>query len=119
MSEDRTMGLWAAYERRMETYTVFGLRRTLDEAAFRFVANALFPRLCARLLHWPSRLRPRAAVVYVLGSVLLAITVVGPVQVFARRQLEELGKLTEELGHEPTPEEIAEHFGWDPPTCRT
>jgi hypothetical protein len=101
----------AAWKRRLASYTLFGAPRFVDEAAIRFVANALFPRLCGRL-RWTSRLGLRGSAAYVMASVAFVLVINGPVRLWSLRRREELARLTEQLGHEPTPEELTAHFGW-------
>lgn len=90
------------------------MRRIVNEAAGRFVLNALFPRLCARL-RWTSRLGPRGVAVYVATAVAVKFLLNGPLRSWSRRYNAQMEELRRELGRAPTPEEIAERFGWDPP----
>lgn len=106
---DRLKRAWDAYERWAgEPFTA---RYVAAEAAWRFAANAAFPHLCHRA-RWPTRLGPRATAAYVVAMGGLGLVVRG-LPLLAQRRTEAVAALREELGREPTEEEIAARLGLD------
>lgn len=78
-----------------------------------FVGAAAFPRLAWRLL-WPTRLRGRALVLYILGTSVLSFALrawlVPTLRGFVDRQEHARAELRGRLGREPTPDELQAHL---------
>lgn len=92
-------------------------RRIAYDAAWRFAANAAFPRLCHRA-RWASRLGPRGSAAYVLANAAGGAVLVGVAWHVAQRLDDARSELEAELGREPTETEVAQRLGWDPPPAQ-
>jgi hypothetical protein len=83
-----------------------------SEAAWTFIAIAAFPKLAHRL-RWPTRLGPRGLLLYIALSTALGFTVRGLVVPWLKRVYEQneqaKRELRQQLGREPTAEELASH----------
>ena len=73
--------------------------------AVKTLAGAAFPRV-AYWLRWPTRLRGRALAAYVAASTLQRYAVMTWVRRWLRRHVEMTERLREELGREPTDQEL-------------
>jgi hypothetical protein len=88
------------------------------QALVGFVVGALFPRL-AYIARWPTRLEPRGLVAYAAFNTSLGFVLrqfVAP-RLGARGEhvAEVTRQLRLELGREPTPIELGERLGLEPP----
>jgi hypothetical protein len=89
-------------------------RDILQQSAFAFVGTAALPRL-AYWLRWPTRLGPRGFIAYAAFNTLLLFAIRTWVAPYFKRMAEvrERGEqeLREQLGREPTAEEVLAHLG--------
>lgn len=86
----------------------------VQQSATAFVGTAAFPRL-AYWLRWPTRLGPRGFIAYVACNTLLLFAIRTWVIPFFKRMAEERERaeqeLREQLGREPTDDEVLAHLG--------
>jgi hypothetical protein len=74
-----------------------------------FAGNLFFPRLAHRL-RWRTRLGPGGTFAYVLAWIAFAVLFRWFLGELARRQDEMQAELREQLGREPTSDELFEHL---------
>jgi hypothetical protein len=86
----------------------------VQKSAIAFVGAAAFPRLVYRL-RWPTRLGPRGFVAYAAFNTLLLFAAHTWVIPWAKRMAQARERaeqeLREQLGREPTEDEVLAHFG--------
>ena len=85
------------------------IARELPTAAAVFVAGAAFPRLADRL-RWPSRLGGRRLAVYIAFKTLEGFWVRQWLMPMITRHVELRARLVEQLGREPTVDELRAHL---------
>ena len=94
--------------------TKLGWRTVLQQRAIAFVGTAAFPRL-AYWLRWPTRLGPRGLVAYAAFNALLLFAIRTWLMPYFKRMAEAREhaeqELREQLGREPTEDEVLAHFG--------
>ena len=90
------------------------LRNILQQSAIAFVGTAAFPRL-GYWLRWPTRLGPRGFVAYAAFNTALLFAIRTWVIPYVKRIAEEREpaerELREQLGREPTEDEVLAHLG--------
>jgi hypothetical protein len=74
-----------------------------------FAGNLFFPRLSHRL-RWRTRLRPGGTLAYVLAWTAFAVCFVWFIRKAAQRQHQMWTEVREQLGREPTSDEVFEYF---------
>ena len=93
----------------------------LQKSAVAFVGTVAFPRL-VHWLRWPTRLGPRGVVAYAAFNTLLAFAIHTWVIPWARRMAAARERaeqeLREQLGREPTEDEVLAHFGIGRERCQ-
>jgi hypothetical protein len=74
-----------------------------------FAGNVLFPRLSHRL-RWRDRLGARGTAIYVVAQVGFIVAFILGVSRLGRAQERIRAEVREQLGREPTPEEVFEYL---------
>jgi hypothetical protein len=87
----------------------------LVDAGVTFAVNLFLPRLAHRL-RWRTRLGPGGTLVYVFASTAFAVCFIWFLSKVAQRQDQMRAELREQLGREPTTEELFEYFRAHQPT---
>ena len=84
-------------------------RPRLINALLTFVGNALFPRLSHRL-RWRDRLGARGTAIYVVAQVGFIAAFILGVSRLARAEERIRAEVREQLGREPTPDEVFDYL---------